>query len=101
MGRRGEANSSNIFLGIFLHLKCDTLKQMELYNTAAYPYLTLMVLLLGNWLVMENSYFQYQGKLILLADCHYEPSHASNSKIFKTEPNTFHSQLNIDQLQIY
>ena len=70
MGRRGEANGKNTFLGIFLYLERDTLKQMELYDTTAYPYLTLMVSLLGNWLV-ENDYFQYQGQLILLADYHY------------------------------
>ena len=47
MGRRGEANGKNTFLAIF-YLERDTLKQIELYDTAAYPYLTLMVLLLGN-----------------------------------------------------
>ena len=70
MGRRGETNGKNTFLGIFLYLERDTLKQTELYDTTAYPYLTLMVSLLGNWL-MENDYFQYQGQLILLADYHY------------------------------
>ena len=63
MGRRGEANGKNTFLGIFLYLERDTLKQMELYDSAAYPYLTLMVLLLGNWLMVDG-YFQYQGQLI-------------------------------------
>ena len=70
MGRRGEANGKNTFLGIFLYLERDILKQMELYDTTAYPYLTLMVSLLGNWL-MKNYYFQYQGQLILLADYQY------------------------------
>ena len=70
MGRRGEANGKNTFLGIFLYLERDTLKQMELYDTTTYPYLTLMVSLLGNWL-MKNDYFQYQSQLILLADYHY------------------------------
>ena len=57
MGRRGEGSDNNIFLSTFFYLERDTLKQMELYDTEAYPYLTLMVLLLGNWLLMENGYF--------------------------------------------
>ena len=57
MGRRGEASDNNIFLSTFFYLERDTLKQMELYDTEAYPYLTSMVLLLGNWLLMGNGYF--------------------------------------------
>ena len=56
MGRRGEAND-NIFLSTFLYLERDTLKQMELYNTTGYPYLILMVLLLGNRLMMQKWLF--------------------------------------------
>ena len=71
MVRRGEVNDNNIFLGALVYLECDTVKQIELYNTAAYPYLTLMILLLSNWLMMENGYFQYQCQFILLVDYYY------------------------------
>ena len=44
MGRRGKTNDSNIFVGAFCYFECDALKQMELYTIAAYPYLTLMII---------------------------------------------------------
>ena len=56
IGRRGEEND-NIFLSTFLYLERDTLKQVELYNATGYPYLILMVLLLGNRLMMQKWLF--------------------------------------------
>ena len=69
MSGRSKANGKNIFLDIFLCLERDTLEQMEFHYPAAYPCLTLMVLLSGNW-VMENGYFHHQSQLILLVDYH-------------------------------